>query len=175
MEITGPMSESGGITAQTREPSSQARVHDGRGIVDAPAHRGDDAVDDHAHVRLVLEPYVGLHQPPAALHVDVIEPVHHDVADGGVLEQRLERAEAEDLVEDLLDEALALGERHGKPLVENELLHHRAHLRVRGVLVQDLELIRGERIQQLVMHLALQFEPAVRAANRAGPGDGNPS
>ena len=105
------MSESGGITAQTREPSVEARVHDGRGIVDAAADGRDDALDDHADVGLVLEADVGFHHAAGALDVDVVEAVDHDVADGGILEQRLQRAEAEDLVEDLLDELLALAPR----------------------------------------------------------------
>ena len=40
----------------------QARVDDGRGVVDAAADVGDDAVDDHAQVRLILEADVGLDQ-----------------------------------------------------------------------------------------------------------------
>ena len=123
----------------------------------------DDALDDHAHVRLILEADVGLHQPPGALDVDVVEAVHHDVADGGILEQRLQRAQAEDLVQDLLDQPLALGQRHRERLVEDQPLHHVADLPAHAVLVQVLELLRRERVQQLLVDLALDLEPAVRA------------
>jgi hypothetical protein len=35
---------------------AQTRVDDGRGIVDASSHIGDNAIDDHAQVRLIFEP-----------------------------------------------------------------------------------------------------------------------
>ena len=49
-------------------------------------------------MHLVLETHVGFDQPPRALDIDVIEAIDEDIADGRVFEQRLERAEAEDLV-----------------------------------------------------------------------------
>ena len=99
------------MTAQTREPSIEARIDDGRRIVDAAAHVRDDAVDDHAQVRLVAEADVGFDQFAGALDVDVVEAVDQDIADGGIFEQRFERAQAEDFVEHFFDEALALGQR----------------------------------------------------------------
>ena len=126
-----------------------ARIHNGRRIVDAAADRGDDALDDHAHVRLVFEAHVGFHHAARALDVDVVEAVDHDVADGGIFEQRFERAEAEDFVEDLFDQPLALGHGHGQRFVEDQLLHHRADLAADAVLVEVLELIGRERIEEL--------------------------
>ena len=127
-----------------------------------------DALDDHAHVRLVLEADIGFDHAAGALDVDVVEAVDHDVADGRVLEQRLQRTQAEDLIEDLLDQLLALGQGHGQRFVDDELLHHRADLPAHAVLVQVLELIRRQRVQELLVDLALDLEPAVGA--RAGTG-----
>src|ERR1035438_981808 len=147
----------------------EACVDNRRGIVDAAAHGRYDAFDDHADVGLVLEPNVGFHQASPALDVDVVETVYHDVGDGGVLEQRLQGAEAKHLVEDFRDEFLALAHGHRERFIEDELLHHRADLHADAVLVQVPELFRGQRIHELVMHLALDFEPAV--GPRTGPDD----
>ena len=45
---------------------------------------------------------------PLALDVDLLGPVDHDVGDGLVLEQRLERTEAHHVVDDLIDEIVLL-------------------------------------------------------------------
>ena len=58
-------------------------------------------------------------------------------------------------------------DRDRQRLVENQLLHHRADLPADALLVQVLELIGRQRVQELVMHLALDLEPAVRAGTRA--------
>ena len=50
----------------------------------------------------------GLLHLPAAFDVDVLRTVDQDVADRRVLEQHLQRAEAEGLVEDLVDQPLPL-------------------------------------------------------------------
>ena len=50
----------------------QAGVHHGRGVVDAPADRGDDPVDHLEQVAVVLEADVGLLQPAVALDEDLL-------------------------------------------------------------------------------------------------------
>ena len=88
-------------------------IHHRRRVVDAPADGRHDAIDDLEQVAIVLEPDFGLLQPSAALDVDTLRGVHQDVRDVRVLDQRLERAEPEDLVQDLVDENLALLELSG--------------------------------------------------------------
>ena len=50
-----------------------------------------------------------------ALNVDAVETVHQNVGDGGIFEQRLQRTQAEDLVENLARQssALVITERDG--------------------------------------------------------------
>src|SRR5689334_2209374 len=115
----------------------------------------------------ILETDVGFHHAPGALDVDVIETVDQDVTDAGVLEQRLERTQAEHFVQDLLDDALTLGQRHGDAFVPHQPLYHAADLDADALLVQRPELLRVERAEQLVMNLALYLKPAIGA--RAGP------
>ena len=65
-----------------------------------------------------------------ALDVDPVERVDHDLGDGVVAEQRLERAVAEDVVGDLADDLAALLAGQRRP-VERELLGDRAAARAR--------------------------------------------
>src|SRR5262249_50301369 len=106
---------------------------------------------------------VGFHNAARALDIDVVEAVDHDVADGGILQQRFERAESEDFIENLLGEPLPFPHGHGDRFVEDEPLDGRADLSADALLVEVLELVGSQRVQELVMNLALDFEPAVYA------------
>jgi hypothetical protein len=86
----------------------QAGVGHGRRFVDPAAHPRHDAHDDLLEVRVVPEAHVGQLQLAEPLDVDRIEAVDHDVGDGRVGQQWLERPEARHLVEQLLHHLLAL-------------------------------------------------------------------
>jgi len=77
-------------------PSGTSRPH--------AAHLRDDPVDDLHQVVVVAERDGGLLHLAAALDIDVLRPVDQDVADRRVLQQHLERPQAEGLVEHLVDE-----------------------------------------------------------------------
>ena len=53
--MTGPTSDSGSMMALTREPSGQAGVDARARLVDPPAERGDDPLDDAQDVLVVEE------------------------------------------------------------------------------------------------------------------------
>ena len=59
---------------------------------------------------VVAEPHVGQLELAAALDIDLLRPVDHDVGDGLVLEQRLERPEPEHVGDQQFDELALLGE-----------------------------------------------------------------
>ena len=86
----------------------QAGVDHRRGLVDPPADPRDDPVDDLEQVLVVAEDDLRPLDPALLLDEDLLRAVDHDVGDLVVLEQQLERAEAEGLVEDLVDQPLAL-------------------------------------------------------------------
>ena len=115
MVSTGPTSEIGGMTTLTREPSARRASTIGRGLVDAAAERRDDAVDDAHHVLVVLERDVGQLDLARALDVDLARAVDHHFGDGLVAQQRLDRAEADDLVGDLLQHTRSLGAGQRQP------------------------------------------------------------
>ena len=89
----------------------QAGVADRAGLVDVAAERRHDAVDDAAHVVVVVELDVAQQQPALPLEVDLLRAVDHDLGDGRVLQQRLDGPEADDVGGQLLEQALALGAR----------------------------------------------------------------
>src|SRR5262249_50312729 len=77
-------------------------------LVDSPADRRHDLVDDAEQMRLVLEAHEGGLEHARALDIDLLVAVDQDVVDGRILEQRLDGAEPHHLVEDLGDEILEL-------------------------------------------------------------------
>src|SRR5262249_10176975 len=86
----------------------------------APRH---NPLDDAQHVAVVQEGAVDALQQAGALHVDLLRPVDHDLADRRVVEQRLEWTQAADLVDDLADQLLAQPLGNGY-LDAGELLFH---------------------------------------------------
>ena len=87
----------------------ETRVDHRRRFVDAPADRRDDLLDDPQQVLLVLEPHGARLEHSEAFDEDAVVAVDQDIGDRWILEQRLERTKAEEFVEDVADELLALG------------------------------------------------------------------
>ena len=67
-------------------------------VVDAPAERRHDSLDDGAHALVVGESRVGAHEAPALLHVDGAGVDDHDLADRRIVEETLQRTEPQRLV-----------------------------------------------------------------------------
>ena len=133
----------------------QAGVDHRARLVDATADRGDDALDDLHHVLVVLERHVGELQLALALDVDLLRPVDHHLGEGLVAQERLERAEAQDLVGDLLEHADALGAREGEALLVGDLAEELLDL------APDLDLVR-----QVELGVQLVDEPVLDAELR---------
>src|SRR5262245_30316875 len=154
----GPRSARGGMIALTR---GQSGVHHRRRLVDPAADRRDDLVDDAHQVRVVEERGRGVLDLAAALDVDHVGAVDHDLGHGVVLEERLERSVAEDVVGDLLGDLAALLAGQGRA-VERQLLGDRAEDAVGELFVG---LGREELWPQLcdagVMDLRLQLRVRV--------------
>ena len=86
------------------------------------------------------------------------------MSDGGIFEQRLERAQTEDFVEHFFYEALALHQRHRDLIVGDEPLHRIADLFADAFFAQRLELVGRERINQPAMDSRFDLEPTVGSA-----------
>ena len=103
--MTGPTSDSGAMIALTREPSGRRASTRGLDLVDPPAERRDDPLDDAQDVLVVQEDRVDPLDLARALDVDVVRAVDHDLGDGRVREERLDRPEPGHVVDHLVDEA----------------------------------------------------------------------
>ena len=121
----------------------EPRVDHRRAVVHAPAHRAHDAVDDPHQVLVVLERGGHLLEHAAALHVHLLVGVHQDVVDRRVAQQRLERPEAEDLVEDVAEDLLALGHRERLVLLGEQLEEQRADVALGARPVHARRALRG--------------------------------
>jgi hypothetical protein len=143
-----------GVDARTVR---QARVDHRTRFVDAAAHARDDLLDDLHEVGVVVEGHLGQFQPAAPLDVHLVERVNQDVGNGRVVQQRLERAEAEHFVLDVEHQVMPL------LLVQHDAFFFDDALNQQRQLV--LELLGGQPLQPLqidpvedhLVHGLLQF------------------
>ena len=141
----------------------QAGVHHRRRLIDAPADLRHDAVDDLQQVVVVAELDVALLHLAAAFDVDLVRPVDEDVADGRVLEQHLQRPEAERLVEHLVDEPLALHAVEQRVFGVAQPLDDQADLAAERLAFQVADPRQVELIDQLAVDEAFEFFEALGA------------
>ena len=105
--------QDGPVDRQRRDDDIHARavgqpgVHEWLGLVDAPAERGEDALDRVTDLFLAREARVAAFEAAGALDPDRTRPVDHHLLDLRVAQQRLERTEAERALGDELDEVVA--------------------------------------------------------------------
>ena len=156
--------------ALTRRAVRQAGVHHRRRFVHAPADLRHDAVDDLQQVVVVAELDVGLFHLAAALDVDLVRPVDQDVADRRVLEQHLQRAEAERLVEHLVDEALALHAVEQRVFGVAQALDDQANFAAQRVAFQVADARQVELVDQLAVDEPFEFLEALVALAVAAAG-----
>ncbi len=149
----------------------QARIHHGRRLIDAPANRGDNLVDDVHQVGLVLEDDVGLLDHAAPFHVDRLVGVHQDVADRGIVQQRLQGAEAEYLVQNVLCQPVAVQSAQRGALLANQLQNHAKQALPPANLVglHGRQFFKVHATDQFVMHRSLQRVTRVLAQHRGYP------
>ena len=126
----------------------QARVADRRGFVDAAADLADDALADIQELLVVAEADAGLLDLAFDFDVDRAGAVHHDVGDVVARQQRLERAEAEHVVADVVEQFFLLGDRHHDVLDRDDLVDDVADFLARRVGVEPRELRQIDGLDQ---------------------------
>ena len=99
----------------------QARVAYGRRFVDAPAYLAHDTLADIHQLRIVAESDAGLLNLARHFDKHPVSAVHHDVGNIVARKQRLEGAVAKDVVADILQQLLLLGDRHHDILDRDDL------------------------------------------------------
>ena len=105
-------------------------------------------------------------QHAAAFNIDFAVVVHEDVGDGRILHQRLQGAEAEDFIQDLLDDAVALRQRHRDILLQQELLDGPADFATQPFLADESQCFAVERLEQLAVDLRLEIGTPLRRRSR---------
>ena len=133
----------------------QAGIDHGRRFIDAPAHAGDNALDDLHEVLVVFERQAGQFQFAGALNVNPVEAVDQNVGDCGIFEQGLERTEAENLVENFARKALAFGEAERNDFVVDRVADEDENFFAGRVAGGAAELFQIEAIEDLAVQVCL--------------------
>ena len=147
----------------------QAGVHHRRAVVHAPADAADDAVDDAHQVLVVLERRGHALDAAAALHEHVLVRVDEDVADSRVAQQRLERTEAEDVVDELAEQPFTLAEADRDVLFAQQLAEERTDFALRPAPVGLGQRLEVQPVEQLAMNVRLQLGVLARHGGRRAP------
>ncbi len=126
----------------------EARVADRRGFVDAPADLADDALADVHQLRVVAETDRGLLHLAVDFDVGPEGAVDHDVGDVVAGEQRLERAEAENVVADVLEQVFLLGDGHDDVLERDDVVDDVADFLARRLGIEAGELRQVDGVDE---------------------------
>ena len=136
----------------------QAGVHQRRRFVHAAAHARDHFFDDAQQVRVVLELHRRAVQFAAALHVDQLAAWSPECRETvGILQQRLERTEAEDLVENLFDDPVLFHQAERRLLFFHQLGDGGADLRAHPLAGHRGQRFQVDPVQQLAVERELQL------------------
>ena len=169
IDSSGPSTASGGMMALTREPSRQARVHHRRAVVDAAADAADDAVDDAQQVLVVLERRGDAFEHALSLDEDLLVGVDQDVVDRRIAEQRLERPEAEHIVQDLGEQRFAFAQVDRGRLLGQQLTEKSANLTFGARAIRLRQRFQVQPVEQLAVDVATQLQVLRTRALRSRP------
>ena len=136
------------------------------GFIDAPADRRNDLVDDAQQVALILELDGRDLEPPVALDIHGRGRVDQDVRDRRILDQRLDRPKAQDLVEDIRDDLGLLRRRQGDRLTREQLLDHLADFAADFLRLHLVENRKVHHFQQFLVQPDLEIRLARRGLAR---------
>jgi len=119
-------------------------------------------------VGVVFKTHLRFGELAVALDKNLVVAVHQDIADGGLFEQRIQRAEAEHLVQHLFHNLRLLGGGHGDAFVVEQALHHTADFGAYAVLGERRNAFQVEHADQLAMDFRFQLKIAIGGASGHG-------
>src|SRR5438093_9238944 len=122
-----------------------------------PANARNDLVDDMHQVSVVLEANVGLFQNPGAFYIDLLMPIHQDVVDSWVLQKRLQRTQAENLVQNFQRESLSFTTAQGCLKVGDQILNHCQCLAASALVAHGCNFFHVDLIQKIAMNTGFEF------------------
>jgi hypothetical protein len=100
--------------------------------------------------------------PPLPLHVDVVGPVHHDLADLRVPEQSLDRTEADDFVGNLIHHLREGRGREDRPLLAKNVHDGPADTQPAVRRPEPLQRVHPVRREQSIAHQSSDPVPVDR-------------
>ena len=157
IESTGPSRANGRNDGVNTGAVGEPRVDHRRGLVDTPPDPGNDPLDDPHQMLVVGKADVGFFEQAGSLNIDVLSSVNEDIRDRRVVQERLERTEPEQLIEDFTNELLAFS--HG----ERRLLalEHSAHDLTDSLpfdpFLETLHALQVDLFEQFCVDLASQL------------------
>ena len=141
----------------------QARVAYRRGFIDAAADLAHDALADVHQLRIVAEADRRELHLAADFDEDAVGAIDHDVGDVVARQQRLERAIAQHVVADVLQQVFLLGDGHHHRLDRDDLVDDVADFLARRIRIELRELRQIDRVDQRVKDGGLDLVVIVRA------------
>src|SRR5262249_1205594 len=121
-----------------------------------PAGGGDHPPEDVQELGFVAERDIGRLHLPAFFHEHLPRAVDHDVGNRVVAYQPFQRAESEDLIQDLLDQGILFGRLQQHRLPTRQLLRQSGELPPQLLFGQALVPTRSNRPAQLLVKLLLE-------------------
>ena len=147
----------------------QARIDHRRRFIDASADARHDAIDNKHEMLVVLEDDVGDMQLAVLFDVNLVVAVDEDVGDLVVAKQRLEWAQAEQLVFEFLDQPAAVDVGQQAAVFVKNLVDRGGDFGGDHRGLEGLELGDIDSLEQFVVNLDLQAARAVRDCVLAPP------
>ncbi len=168
MDIDGPSRASGGMMALTREPSG--RRASTMGEVSSTRRPTLDTMRSMICIRWSLSRNLTsvFSSLPRRSTINLVRAVDQDIADGRVLEQHFERAEAEGLVEHLVDEAFAFHAVEQRIFGIAQAFDHQANFAAQRVAGQVADARQVELVDQLAVNEPLEIFEAFRRHRGTG-------
>ena len=149
----------------------EACVHQRGGFVDAAADRRHDLLDDPQQMPLVLEPDVRWLEDAVALDEHLRISVDQDIGDRRVLQERLDRPQAQQLVEDVANERLALLVVERLVLLRQFLVDDIADFGLDLLARHLVECLQIDDVQQPLVKLDLEIGMRVPVGERSRVAD----
>src|SRR5581483_2852137 len=148
-------------------------IYHRRGFVNAPPDAGDHALYDAHEVSVIFKLDVRLFELAAPFYVDQARSRDQNIGDGWIPEQRLNWPQAENFVEDLLHEAVFLGQTQRRFLFVHQLGDRGPDLLPDFISRHGIDSYEIDSIEQFAMDRKLQLLILQRrrvAGSSRGPG-----
>ena len=142
MDSSGPVNGERRNDGVDTRAVGQTRINHRRAFVDSPADAAHDAVDHPKQMLVVLERSSDALQHTSSLDEHAAVRVHQNVVDARIPQQRLERSQAEHIVEHFGEQRFALAEADRRRLLAEQLAEKSSDLAFGAVAISSVRASR---------------------------------